>query len=90
MIVRLAGKLDTPGFLDLAGQVEHWFGPMMDDLGFHAAAGRHVRRAKALFAVTAEQICPVACCSAGSPRYIGCACGIGVDTRVRRGPRSHG
>jgi ribosomal protein S18 acetylase RimI-like enzyme len=51
MIVRLAREQDLPGFLDLAGQVEHWFGPMVDDPGFRAAVGRHIRRARALVAV---------------------------------------
>ncbi len=41
-----------PGFLDLAGQVEHWFGPMVDDPGFRAAVSRHIHRATALVAVT--------------------------------------
>src|SRR5215467_6545759 len=51
MIVRLADEQDMPGFLDLAGQVEHWFGPMVHDLGFRAAVGRHIRRGMALVAV---------------------------------------
>jgi len=51
MIVRLADEQDMPGFLDLAGQVEHWFGPMVHDLGFRAAVGRHIRRTMALVAV---------------------------------------
>jgi GNAT superfamily N-acetyltransferase len=51
VIVRLADEQDVPGFLQLAGQVEHWFGPMVDDPGFCAAVGRHIRRAMALVAV---------------------------------------
>jgi len=51
MIVRLADEQDMPGFLDLAGQVEHWFGPMVHDPGFRAAVGRHISRAMALVAV---------------------------------------
>jgi GNAT superfamily N-acetyltransferase len=51
MIVRLADEQDMPGFLDLAGQVEHWFGPMVHDAGFRAAVGKHIRRAMALVAV---------------------------------------
>ncbi len=52
MIVRLAGEQDTPGFIVLAGQVEHWFGPMVDDPGFRAVIDQHIRRATALVAVT--------------------------------------
>jgi GNAT superfamily N-acetyltransferase len=55
MIVRFAGEHDVPGFLDLAGQVEHWFGPMVDDPGFRTTVGRHIRRATALVAVTADK-----------------------------------
>ena len=53
MIVRLAGEQDAPGFIVLAGQVEHWFGPMVDDPGFRAAIGKHIHRATALVAVDA-------------------------------------
>jgi len=55
MIVRLAGEQDMPGFADLAGQVERWFGPMVDDPGFLAAVGRHIHRASAVVAVTADE-----------------------------------
>ena len=59
MIVRLARERDMPGFLDLAGQVEHWFGPMVDDPGFRTAVGRHIRRATALVAVPADEADPL-------------------------------
>ncbi|MFJ3439530.1 GNAT family N-acetyltransferase [Streptomyces cyaneofuscatus] len=52
MIVRLAGDEDFPGFLGLAAQVEHWFGPMVEDVGFHDAVRKHVRRSRALVAVS--------------------------------------
>ena len=55
MIVRLAAEQDRPGFLDLAGQVEQWFGPMVDDPGFRAAVDRHIGRATALVAVAADE-----------------------------------
>jgi hypothetical protein len=42
VIVRLAGEQDVPGFINLAGQVEHWFGPMVGDPGFRAAVGKHI------------------------------------------------
>ena len=51
MIVRLAEEHDFPGFLDLAAQVEHWFGPMVTDAGFHDAVRKHIRRSAALVAV---------------------------------------
>ena len=53
-MIRLATEQDAPGFIDLAGQVEHWFGPMARDPGFHAALGRHIRRATALAAATSK------------------------------------
>ncbi|MEU0522200.1 GNAT family N-acetyltransferase [Streptomyces niveus] len=51
MIVRLARERDLPGFLGLAAQVEHWFGPMVDDPGFSDAVAEHIRDSKALVAV---------------------------------------
>ncbi|MFG2160559.1 GNAT family N-acetyltransferase [Streptomyces olivaceus] len=53
MTVRLAEEQDVPGFLSLAAQVEHWFGPMVEDAGFHAALADHLRRSQALVAVAA-------------------------------------
>lgn len=50
MDVRLAQEPDLRGFLDLAAQVEHWFGPMVDDPGFHDAVTEHIRGARALVA----------------------------------------
>jgi ribosomal protein S18 acetylase RimI-like enzyme len=55
MIVRLASEQDAPGFIVLAGQVEHWFGPMVDDPGFRAAIDKHIYRATALVAVVADE-----------------------------------
>ncbi|MEU5208905.1 GNAT family N-acetyltransferase [Streptomyces sp. NPDC020742] len=51
MIVRPAREQDLPGLLDLAGQVEHWFGPMVEDPGFLSTVGKHIRRSSALVAV---------------------------------------
>ncbi len=48
MIVRLARRDDFAGFLALAAQVEHWFGPMVDDPGFHRAVEEHIRSSAAL------------------------------------------
>ncbi|MFE0808458.1 GNAT family N-acetyltransferase [Streptomyces sp. NPDC058794] len=50
MNVRLAEAQDVPGFLALAGQVEHWFGPMVGEAGFHAAVRDHIDRSEALVA----------------------------------------
>jgi ribosomal protein S18 acetylase RimI-like enzyme len=52
VIVRGAREQDIPGFLGLAAQVEHWFGPMVDDPGFRGAVDKHVRRSSALVAVS--------------------------------------
>ena len=54
MIVRLAGEQDGAGFLGLAAQVEHWFGPMVLDPAFRAAVDKHIRRSMALVAVSSE------------------------------------
>ena len=55
-MVRLARRQDIPGLLHLASQVEQWFGPMVDDRGFHAALNDHIRRDLALVAGTGEGI----------------------------------
>lgn len=55
MIVRLARDQDVPGFIELARQVEHWFGPMVDDPGFAAVVSKNIRRASALVAVTSDE-----------------------------------
>ncbi|MQY11248.1 hypothetical protein SRB5_13630 [Streptomyces sp. RB5] len=54
MIVRLAQDQDLPGFLGLAAEVEHWFGPMVDEPGFHEAVAGHIRRSLALVADSPE------------------------------------
>ena len=41
-----------PGFIELAGQVEQWFGPMAGEPGFRAALAKHIRRGTALSATT--------------------------------------
>ncbi|MGW5929561.1 GNAT family N-acetyltransferase, partial [Streptomyces anulatus] len=35
--IRTARDADLDGFLILASQVEHWFGPMVEEPGFHRA-----------------------------------------------------
>lgn len=56
MIVRCAVEEDHPGFLALAGEVEHWFGPMVEDAGFHRAVRRHIERSMALVAVSGPEV----------------------------------
>jgi ribosomal protein S18 acetylase RimI-like enzyme len=48
VITRLARAEDLPGFLRLAGEVEQWFGPMVDDDGFRMAVVRHIGKGTAL------------------------------------------
>lgn len=55
-VVRLAGARDAPAFVALAAEVEHWFGPMVDDPGFHDAVDGHVRRSRALVAVDGDDV----------------------------------
>ncbi|MBE1584401.1 hypothetical protein ACFPOI_30465 [Nonomuraea angiospora] len=54
MIVRIAAEQDFPGFLGLAAQVEHWFGPMVEDPGFHHHLHNNIRRSTALVAVSSD------------------------------------
>jgi GNAT superfamily N-acetyltransferase len=51
--VRLASEKDTRGFIELAGQVEQWFGPMVGEPGFLSVLAKHIRRGTALVASTA-------------------------------------
>ncbi|MFF7243240.1 GNAT family N-acetyltransferase [Embleya sp. NPDC008237] len=48
MIVRLAQAADRPGLLALAAEVEHWFGPMVEEPGFHTALDEHIGAGLAL------------------------------------------
>ncbi|MBG7700998.1 MULTISPECIES: GNAT family N-acetyltransferase [Streptomyces] len=54
MIIRAAQEQDLPGFLALAGQVEHWFGPMVDDPGFSRAVADGIRASTALVAASPD------------------------------------
>jgi GNAT superfamily N-acetyltransferase len=51
MIIRAAREEDMRGFIELAEQVEHWFGPMAAEPGFRAVLTRHISRGTALAAV---------------------------------------
>ncbi|MEU3573294.1 GNAT family N-acetyltransferase [Kitasatospora sp. NPDC036755] len=48
--VRPARPADLPGFLALAAEVEHWFGPMVAEPGFHRAVLRAADRGLATVA----------------------------------------
>jgi GNAT superfamily N-acetyltransferase len=50
MIVRPAREEDTQGFIELAAQVEHWFGPMVGEPGFHSVLAKKIRQGTALVA----------------------------------------
>ena len=55
MIVRFASEEDIPGFLELAGQVEQWFGPMVGEPRFRTSLAKNIRRRTALVAVTDDE-----------------------------------
>jgi GNAT superfamily N-acetyltransferase len=55
VIIRLASEDDAPGFIELAGQVEQWFGPMVGEPGFRTALAKHIHRGTALVAATADE-----------------------------------
>ncbi|MFC9888063.1 GNAT family N-acetyltransferase [Streptomyces pilosus] len=69
MIVRLAREQDFPAFLGLAAQVEHWFGPMVEDPGFHGAVDQHIRRSTALVAVSGPDLLGALLFGAKPPVY---------------------
>lgn len=48
-----ATAADVPGILGLAGEVEHWFGPMVAEPGFHRALSDHIDDQRALIAFDA-------------------------------------
>jgi ribosomal protein S18 acetylase RimI-like enzyme len=62
MIVRLADEQDAPGLVELARQVEEWFGPMAGDQGSAGAPPCSPSTA-------ARLACWAACCSAPGPAY---------------------
>ncbi|XRQ02761.1 GNAT family N-acetyltransferase [Actinomadura welshii] len=69
MIIRLADERDAPGLIAVAGQVEHWFGPMVEDPGFHATIDKHIRRATALVATTGPDLLGGLLLGAKPPTY---------------------
>ncbi|ARF61973.1 GNAT family N-acetyltransferase [Streptomyces violaceoruber] len=52
--IRPAREADLDGFLTLASEVEHWFGPMVHEPGFHRAVRAHIRDGAALVAEAAD------------------------------------
>ncbi|NEB42484.1 GNAT family N-acetyltransferase [Streptomyces sp. SID14515] len=58
MTIRPAREGDLDGFLTLASQVEHWFGPMVEEPGFHRAVNAHIRDGAALVAESMESTEP--------------------------------
>jgi GNAT superfamily N-acetyltransferase len=54
VIVRAATREDIGGYLELAREVETWFGPMLTNNGFSASLYRHIQRGCALVAVGSD------------------------------------
>jgi GNAT superfamily N-acetyltransferase len=48
--VEVATAAEAAGILGLAGEVEHWFGPMVDDPGFQRAVDEHIAQQRAFVA----------------------------------------
>jgi GNAT superfamily N-acetyltransferase len=59
VITRLTHPDDLPGFLRLAGEVEQWFGPMVEDEGFRCAVTRNIGRGTALVVDAHQGLGPV-------------------------------
>ncbi|TCC08819.1 N-acetyltransferase [Kribbella soli] len=69
MRVRSATEADLPGILELAGEVEHWFGPMVAEPGFHRALHKHIADDRALVASDADQLAGAVLFGGAAPRY---------------------
>ncbi|WP_202874071.1 GNAT family N-acetyltransferase [Kribbella speibonae] len=67
--VRPATEDDVPAFLQLAGEVEHWFGPMVAEPGFHRALHKHIADDRALVASDADQLAGAVLFGGASPRF---------------------
>ncbi|WP_433734620.1 GNAT family N-acetyltransferase [Nocardia sp. CA-129566] len=55
-MVTIARQQDIPAFLALAAEVEHWFGPMVDEPNFHGALENNVQRGTALIASSGSNV----------------------------------
>nr|WP_167218538.1 GNAT family N-acetyltransferase [Kribbella shirazensis] len=69
MTVEPATQADVPGILALAGEVEHWFGPMVAEPGFHRALSAHIDDQRALVARDADQLAGAVLCGGAAPRF---------------------
>jgi GNAT superfamily N-acetyltransferase len=69
MIIRPAQQQDFAGILLLAAEVEHWFGRMVDEPGFHAAVDEHISRSTALVAISDSDIAGGLLFDATGPTY---------------------
>ncbi|MET0136186.1 MAG: GNAT family N-acetyltransferase [Kibdelosporangium sp.] len=69
MIIRPARQPDVAGILLLAAEVEHWFGSMVDEPGFHLAVDEHIRRRTALVAVNGPEVLGALMFDATGPTY---------------------
>jgi GNAT superfamily N-acetyltransferase len=56
MRVVLATDAQFGGFLELAAEVEDWFGAMVEEQGFHDAVRRNIARGSALAAVDRDRL----------------------------------
>lgn len=69
LTVRPAIEADVPGILALAGEVEHWFGPMVTVPGFHRALHKHIADDRALVASDADQLVGGVLFGGATPRF---------------------
>ncbi|WP_433159073.1 GNAT family N-acetyltransferase [Kribbella sp. CA-247076] len=53
--IEVATEADVPVVLGLAGEVEHWFGPMVGHPGFLRALDEHIAQRRALLAFAADR-----------------------------------
>jgi GNAT superfamily N-acetyltransferase len=69
LTVRSAAEADVPGILALAGEVEHWFGPMVVVPGFHRALHQHIADDRALLVSDGEQLAGGVLFDGAAPRF---------------------
>ncbi|MGW5193336.1 GNAT family N-acetyltransferase [Kribbella sp. NPDC004138] len=67
--MRPAVEADRPAILGLAGEVEHWFGPMVAEPGFLRALDSHIADERALVATDEGQPAGAVLFGGSSPRY---------------------
>jgi ribosomal protein S18 acetylase RimI-like enzyme len=73
LTVEPATEADVPAILGLAGEVEHWFGPMVAEPGFHRALRDHIGDERALVARDSDQagaeLAGAILCGGSAPRF---------------------